>query len=247
MPGFFYHRFIISRAFEYYNDMTDSKHRNIRSFVLRKGRMTVAQQHALDELWPHYGIERRETVLDFDEHFEHPADVIMEIGFGNGESTWQMAQQEPQKNFIGVEVHEPGVGQLLMALDEHGIENVRIACEDAVPFLQKRIAAGSLSGVRIYFADPWPKKRHHKRRIMQTEFVSLRARCINKGGILHLATDWLPYAEHMLEVMRANPDFINLSADGDYCERPDWRPYTKYEQRGEKLGHEVLDLLYQRS
>ena len=151
--------------------MTEPTHRTIRSFVLRKGRLTVAQQHALDELWPHYGIERRETLLDFDDHFDRPAEVIVEIGFGNGESTWRMAQQEPGKNFIGIEVHKPGVGQLLMALEEHEIENVRIAREDAVPFLKNRIAERSLAGVRIYFADPWPKKRHHKRRIIQPEFV----------------------------------------------------------------------------
>lgn len=229
------------------NFMTDPKHRNIRSFVLRKGRLTVAQQHALDELWPHYGIERGETLLNFDDHFGRTAEVIVEIGFGNGESTWRMAQQEPEKNFVGIEVHEPGVGHLLMALDKHALENVRIACEDAVPFLQNRVAAGCLAGVRIYFADPWPKKRHHKRRIIQPEFVELLARCMSRGGILHLATDWQPYAEHVLEVMRSNRDFVNLSPTGDYCERPDWRPFTKYEERGERLGHEVRDLLYQRT
>ena len=226
--------------------MTESTHRNIRSFVLRKGRLTVAQQLALDELWPHYGIEQGETELDFDDHFDRCADVILEIGFGNGESTWQMAEQEPEKNFIGVEVHEPGVGHLLMALEENHIDNVRIAREDAVPFLQQRIADDSLAGVRIYFADPWPKKRHHKRRIIQPEFVSQLARSMTSGSILHLATDWQPYAEHMLEVMQSSPDFINLSPDGEYCERPGWRPYTKYEARGEGLGHEVRDLLYQR-
>jgi tRNA (guanine-N7-)-methyltransferase len=227
--------------------MTELKHRGIRSYVLRKGRMTTAQKNALDELWPHYGIDRADTVLDLDDHFDRPADVIIEIGFGNGETTWQMAQLEPEKNFIGIEVHEPGVGHLLMALDKHDLDNVRIACEDAVRFLQIRVAPDSLAGVRIYFPDPWPKKRHHKRRIIQPEFVKLLARCIRTGGILHLATDWQPYAEHMLEVMQSNPDFVNLSTKGDYCKRPDWRPYTKYEQRGERLGHEVRDLLYQRS
>jgi tRNA (guanine-N7-)-methyltransferase len=227
--------------------MTDPTHRNIRSFVLRKGRLTIAQQHALDELWPHYGIERREAVLDFEDHFDRSADVIVDIGFGNGESTWQMAQREPDKNFIGIEVHEPGVGQLLMSLEEHAIENVRIASEDAVPFLEKRITDGSLAEVRLYFADPWPKKRHHKRRIIQPDFVAELARCLTKDGILHLATDWQPYAEHMLEVMQTSADFINLSPTGDYCERPDWRPRTKYEARGERLGHEVRDLIYQRS
>lgn len=227
--------------------MTEPTHRNIRSFVLRKGRLTIAQQLALDELWPHYGIEKGNTVLDFDDHFERSADVILEIGFGNGESTWQMAQQEPEKNFIGVEVHEPGVGHLLMALEEQHIDNVRIACEDAVPFLQQRIADASLAGVRIYFADPWPKKRHHKRRIIQPDFVSQLARCMTSGGILHLATDWQPFAEHVLKVMQSSADFVNLSPTGDYYERPEWRPYTKYEERGEKLGHEVRDLLYQRA
>jgi len=227
--------------------MTKPTHRTVRSFVLRKGRLTTAQQLALDELWPHFGIEHRETVLDFEDHFERRADVIMEIGFGNGESTWRMALQEPEKNFVGIEVHEPGVGQLLMALEEHAIENVRIYCGDAVPFLQNRVAAGSLAGVRIYFADPWPKKRHHKRRLIQPAFVDDLARCIKQGGILHMATDWQPYADHILEVMQARPDFINLSPGGDYCDRPEWRPYTKYEERGESLGHEVRDLLYRRS
>ena len=227
--------------------MTEPTNRKIRSFVLRKGRLTIAQQHALDELWPHYGIEHRETVLVFEDHFEREAEVIVEIGFGNGESTWRMAQQEPDKNFIGIEVHEPGVGQLLMALEEHAIENVRIFCGDAVPFLQNRIAADSLAGVRIYFADPWPKKRHHKRRLIQPAFVDQLARCIKKDGLLHMATDWQPYAEHILEVMQSRTDFVNLSPTGDYCERPEWRPYTKYEERGESLGHEVRDLLYRRT
>ena len=227
--------------------MTEPTHRSIRSFVLRKGRLTVAQRHALDELWPHYGIENRETVLDFDDHFERSAEVIVEVGLGKGESTWRMALEEPEKNFIGIEVHEPGVGQLLMALEEHAIENVRIVCGDAVPFLQNRITPGSLAGVRIYFADPWPKKRHHKRRIIQSEFVSQLARCISGGGILHMATDWQPYADHILEVMQSSSDFVNLSPTGDYCETPEWRPYTKYEKRGERLGHEVRDLLYQRT
>ena len=226
--------------------MAELKHRSIRSFVLRKGRLTIAQQHALNELWPHYGIEPGETVLEFDEHFGRHADVILDIGFGNGESTWQMAEAEPENNFLGIEVHKPGVGQLLMALEEHEIENVRIACEDAVPFLQNRVATGSLAGVRIYFADPWPKKRHHKRRIIQPLFVEELARCLAADGLLHLATDWQPYAEHVLEVMAANNLFTNLSASGDYCERPEWRPFTKYEQRGENLGHEVRDFLYQR-
>ncbi len=226
--------------------MTDTQDRKIRSFVLRKGRLTPAQQHALDELWPYYGIDNATTVLDFADHFERTADVVVEIGFGNGESTWQMAQGEPDKNFIGIEVHPPGVGQLLMALEKYTLENVRIVRDDAVSFLEQRIAPGSLAGVRIYFPDPWPKKRHHKRRIIQPGFVLELARCMASGGLLHLATDWQPYAEHMLEVIGGNPDFANLSETADYVEQPDWRPHTKYEQRGERLGHVVRDLLYRR-
>jgi len=226
--------------------MTESTHRSIRSFVLRKGRLTVAQERALDELWPEYGIDNRDTVLDFEDHFGSPGDVILEIGFGNGESTWRMARDEPEKNFVGIEVHEPGVGHLLLALEEHAIENVRVVCGDAVPFLQNRVPDGSLAGVRIYFADPWPKKRHHKRRLIQPEFVDHLARCLSEGGVLHMATDWQPYAEHILEVMQPRSDFKNLSPTGDYCETPEWRPHTKYEKRGERLGHEVRDLLYQR-
>jgi tRNA (guanine-N7-)-methyltransferase len=226
--------------------MTESTHRSIRSFVLRKGRLTAAQERALDELWPEYGIENRDTVLDFADHFGSPGEVVLEIGFGNGESTWRMARDEPEKNFVGIEVHEPGVGHLLLALEEHAIENVRVVCADAVPFLQNRVPDGSLAGVRIYFADPWPKKRHHKRRLIQPEFVDHLARCLSEGGILHMATDWQPYAEHILEVMQPRSDFKNLSPTGDYCETPGWRPRTKYEKRGERLGHEVRDLLYQR-
>jgi tRNA (guanine-N7-)-methyltransferase len=220
--------------------------RPIRSFVLRKGRLTRAQQTALRELWPRYGIEQGPGALDFAGLFGREAETIVDIGFGNGESTWRMAQQEPDMNFVGIEVHEPGVGQLLMALDKYGISNARVARQDAVTFLAQRVADASLAGARIYFPDPWPKKRHHKRRIIQGGFVAELARCVAKGGILHLATDWQPYAEHMLEVMAACPGFTSLSPSGDYCAPPSWRPRTKYEQRGERLGHTVRDLLYRR-
>ncbi len=219
----------------------------MRSFVLRQGRLTDAQKRALDELLPRYGVAPGTGPIDFAALFGRNSEVILEIGFGNGASLRQMAQNEPQRDFIGVEVHPPGIGHLLLALEEHAIENVRIAASDAVPFLQERIAAASLAAVRIYFPDPWPKKRHHKRRLIQPPFVRLLARCIRPGGVLHLATDWQPYADHMLEVLGASPDFTNLSVQGDYCMRPDWRPETKYERRAGRLGHKIRDLLFERS
>ena len=219
-------------------------HRPVRSFVLRAGRLTTGQQRALDELWPLYGIEEGDDQLNLAELFGNDHPVILEIGFGNGEATWQMASRQPGDNFLGVEVHKPGVGHLLLKIEEHGLDNLRIASEDAVDLLGSRIADQSLGGVRIYFPDPWPKKRHHKRRIVQPGFVALLARKMMPGGILHLATDWEPYAEHMLEVMQDSPAFENLSPGGGSCPRPEWRPETKYEKRGERLGHGVYDLVF---
>jgi tRNA (guanine-N7-)-methyltransferase len=222
------------------------RRRPVRSYVLRKGRVTEGQRRALEELWPVYGIEPGDTSIDFADIFGNRRPVILEIGFGNGDATWQMAAAEPDSNFLGVEVHRPGVGHLLLKIEEHGLENVRIVCEDAVEVLASRVADASLDGVRIYFPDPWHKKRHHKRRIIQRPFIELLARKMSAGGILHMATDWAPYAEHMLEVMQASPEFENLSPAGEYCHQPEWRPPTKYEQRGERLGHEVFDLVYRR-
>lgn len=230
--------------------MSDRSHsyprRAVRSFVLRAGRLTRAQQRALDELYPQHGIGEAPGLLDLDELFGRPAPVVVEIGFGNGAATWRMARQEPHLNFIGIEVHPPGVGHLLLELQEQQLANVRVAMTDAVDFLEQRIADAALAGVRIYFPDPWPKKRHHKRRIIQPPFAELLARKLTPGGLLHLATDWVPYAEHMLEVLGASPAFTNLSAAGDYCEQPQWRPDTKYAQRGDRLGHEIRDLLFER-
>jgi tRNA (guanine-N7-)-methyltransferase len=226
--------------------LKEGRARAVRSFVLRGGRLTDGQQRAMDELLPRYSVGSSGTRLDFAELFGNTRPVILEIGFGNGDATWQMAQQNPSENFIGVEVHPPGVGHLLLKLEEHGIENVRIASEDGVAFMRNRIANKSLDGFRLYFPDPWPKKRHHKRRIIQPEFVNLLAEKMAEGGIVHLATDWQNYAEHMLEVLQQNPAFENLSEVGDYCTRPAWRPLTKYEKRGQRLGHEVFDLLFLR-
>jgi tRNA (guanine-N7-)-methyltransferase len=220
--------------------------RPVRSFVLRGGRLTEGQKRALDEFWPRFGIEKGESLLDFKTIFGNDAPVIMEIGFGNGDATWQMAQAHPAENYLGVEVHQPGVGRLLLKMKQHGIANIRIANDDAVEFLRERVPAESLDGVRIYFPDPWPKKRHHKRRLIKSSLIELLASRMRPGALLHLATDWEPYAEHMLEVMRLSDGFVNLSPSGDFCDQPEWRPETKYERRGERLGHQVRDLLFKR-
>ena len=220
--------------------------RPVRSFVLRGGRLTEGQKRALDEFWPRFGVERGESLLDFTALFGSDAPVIMEIGFGNGDATWQMAQAHPAENYLGVEVHQPGVGHLLLKMKQHGITNIRIANDDAVEFLRRRVPEKSLDGVRIYFPDPWPKKRHHKRRLIQSSLIELLASRMCPGALLHLATDWEPYAEHILEVMRSSDGFVNLSPSGDYCDQPEWRPETKYERRGERLGHQVRDLLFRR-
>ncbi len=220
--------------------------RAVRSFVLRGGRLTPAQQRALETLWPDYGIEPGADLLSLDSLFGRSAPVILEIGFGDGEATWRMAAAAPAENFIAVEVHKPGVGRLMMKLNENGIGNTRVYLGDAVEFLERRIPEGALSGVRLFFPDPWPKKRHHKRRIVQKEFIDTLAARMKEGALLHLATDWQPYAVHMLEVLSGRGDFENLSVSGDYCPRPGWRVQTKYEKRGRRLGHETFDLLFRR-
>jgi tRNA (guanine-N7-)-methyltransferase len=183
----------------------------VRSFVLRGGRLTEGQKRALDEYWPRFGIEKSGSLLDFTTLFGNEAPVIMEIGFGNGDATWQMAQACPGENFLGVEVHQPGVGHLLLKMEQHGIGNIRIANDDAVEFLSERVPHGSLAGVRVYFPDPWPKKRHHKRRLIQSSFVELLASRMHSRALLHLATDWEPYAEHMLEVMNSSEGLNRMS------------------------------------
>lgn len=222
--------------------------RPVRSFVIRGGRLTSAQERALDQLWPKFGIdsENDRGRLCFTELFGREAPVIVEIGFGNGDATWQTAAAYPEQDFLGIEVHRPGVGRLLMALEEKEIPNVRIACEDAVDFMADCIPPASLMGIRIYFPDPWPKKRHHKRRIIQPPFVKQLVSYMKPGAILHLATDWAPYAEHMTEVLSSSNQLRNMAEDGVYCSRPDWRPQTHFETRGQRLGHDVFDLLYER-
>ena len=229
-----------------FTEKKEASRRPVRSFVLRGGRLTEGQKRALAELWPRFGIEQGESLLNFEALFDNNAPVIMEIGFGNGDAIWQMAQANPAENYLGVEVHLPGVGHLLLKMKQHGIRNIRIANDDAVEFLRQRVPEESLDGVRIYFPDPWPKKRHHKRRLIQPSLIELLAARMCPRALLHLATDWEPYAEHMLEVMRSADSFANLSPSGDFCPQPVWRPETKYERRGEGLGHRVRDLLFKR-
>lgn len=216
--------------------------RRVRSFVRRPGRLTPAQQRALDELLPRYAIPAEPAALD--EAFERPAGLVVEIGFGNGQSLAAMAEAEPRRNFVGIEVHEPGIGRLLRTLEERDIENVRIAARDAVEVVSGQTAEADVDEFRIYFPDPWPKKRHHKRRLIQPEFVALLADRLADGGLLHLATDWPPYAEWMLEVLNREASLENL---GDpYVPRPEWRPQTHFERRGQQRGHPIVDLLYRR-
>ncbi len=225
---------------------TDKPLRPIRSFVRREGRMTAAQRRALEELWPRFGLDSGGAMLDPTASFGRAAPVVVEIGFGNGESLLAMAAAQPQKNFIGVEVHRPGVGQLLMLLAERGIGNVRVVCDDAKEFLEQRMPDASLDGLQLFFPDPWPKVRHHKRRLVQAEFVQLVRRKLRIGGQFHMATDWQHYAEHMLTVMTEAQGFCNDAGAGQYAARPGHRPQTKFERRGQRLGHGVWDLVFSR-
>ncbi|MGA0587072.1 tRNA (guanosine(46)-N7)-methyltransferase TrmB [Dyella sp. KRB-257] len=220
--------------------------RRIRSFVLREGRMTPAQQRAFDAHWSRYGLDYRGAPRDFDTAFGRRAPRVLEIGFGNGEALAWASEHDAARDFIGVEVHGPGVGRLMNALAARDAGNVRIYRHDAVEVLEHEIAPGTLVEARIWFPDPWPKKRHNKRRIVQPGFVALLASRMAPDGLLHLATDWQPYAEHMLAVMEAAPDWHNAVAPGAYAEKPDWRIETHFERRGLKLGHGVWDLLYRR-
>jgi len=213
--------------------------RGVRSYVLRQGRTTPAQQRALDELLPAYGIGYRQEVLDAQALFGRRAPLVLEIGSGMGEPTALIAAQQPGTDFIAVEVHGPGVGSLLRRIGERGLKNLRVIRHDAVEVLEHMIADGSLAGVHLFFPDPWPKKRHHKRRLVQPAFAALAARKLAPGGYLHAATDWEDYAAQMLEVLSAEPGLVRAEADGT-------RPATKFELRGLRLGHKVRDLLFRK-
>lgn len=226
---------------------TETKNlRQIRSFVRREGRLTPGQQRALDNHWPVFGIDDDTDLSDLNSLFGRDAPKVIEIGFGNGASLIEMAKNHPDHDYIGIEVHRPGVGQLLKAIDDEKLTNVRVACTDAVQLIKHRIGNQALSRVQIYFPDPWHKKRHNKRRIIQPEFVNVLADKLLHGGHLHLATDWQDYAEQMLADVSSNMRFQNTSPDNTYIERPSYRPLTKFEQRGHKLGHGVWDLVFKR-
>ena len=220
--------------------------RSIRSFVMRSGRVTEAQQRALDSLWPRHGIEFVPLVLDFPTIFGREAPVTLEIGFGNGENLTALAAAHPERNYLGVEVHRPGVGRVLMGLEERRLSNTRVICHDAVEVLTHQVAAQTLDEVLILFPDPWPKKRHHKRRLVQAPFVELVSSRLRAGGVLRFATDWRPYADAALEVLSANERLRNLAADAAFVPRPQERNPTRFERRGTRLGHDVWDLAFER-
>ena len=227
-------------------DASDAPHRRgIRSFVLRAGRMGTGQQRAMEELGPKFVLPYAEQRLDTDSVFGRQAPVVLEIGFGMGAATAEIAALRQDTDFIGVEVHTPGVGALLKRIGETGLGNLRIIQHDAVQVLEHMVAPASLAGVHVFFPDPWHKKKHNKRRLIQPPLVALLASRLAPGGVLHCATDWQPYAEQMLEVLQAEPTLQNTVESG-YAPRPDYRPLTKFEARGLKLGHGVWDLLFKR-
>ena len=229
------------------NHAPDRTHRQIRSYVLREGRLTAGQQRAFDTLWPRWGIEYRDGSLDLTALFGNDHPVFVEIGFGNGEGLAEMALRHPERNYLGIEVHRPGVGHLLLKLDENGCENVRVIRHDAVEVLARMLPGASLQGVYLLFPDPWHKKRHHKRRILQAALVERLAQLIRPGGFLHAATDWQDYAEQMMGVLSAaDALFANQAGAGRFAPRPDDRPLTKFERRGQGLGHGVWDLVFVR-
>ena len=219
--------------------------RHIRSYVLRQGRMSVAQTRAYETLLAHHALPYSPEPLDLNAAFGRVAPKTLEIGFGMGETTASIAQAHPQIDYLGIEVHSPGVGSLLKQIDELGLTNVRIVQHDAVEVVLHMIAPASLDAIHVFFPDPWPKKRHHKRRLIQPAFVALLASRLKAGGYIHLATDWHEYAEQMLEVLRGEPLLTNTAED--YAPRPDYRPLTKFEQRGLRLGHGVWDLVFRRA
>ena len=226
--------------------MTIFKHSSpIRSYVLRAGRVTPAQRSAIERLWAQFGIAN-DVPLDPGAIFGHVDHLTLEIGFGNGDAIAHFALAHPQRQFIGIEVHEPGIGRLLQSIEDNALENLRVLRGDAVEVLTRRVPDATLDEVWVYFPDPWPKKRHHKRRLVSESFAHLLSKKLKPGGIARFATDWTPYAEQMLEVLNQAPQLQNLAENGRYLDRPSERTLTKFELRGRRLGHAVHDLAYAR-
>ena len=224
----------------------NGKHRPIKSFVLRQGRVTRAQQNALDSYWLDYGIDFTEQELAFDQVFNNNNEVIVEIGFGNGESLIQQAKNQPEYNFIGIEVHGPGVGHLIHNANNEGLQNIKVIRHDAIEVLRQQIPDSSVKQFQLFFPDPWHKKRHHKRRIINPDFIQLVHKKLKTGGLFHMATDWQHYAGQMLKQMDATDAFNNISGKDNYSADKGMRCETKFERRGIKLGHGVWDLIYQK-
>jgi tRNA (guanine-N7-)-methyltransferase len=226
--------------------MQQPPHRRVRSFVKRPGRITAAQRHALERLWPRWGVPFAATPLDLDMLFRRRARRVLDIGFGDGEALLTCAAHHPDVDFLGVEVHEPGVGHLLVLLERAGLENVRVVNRDVVDVAAHMLDASSFAVINVFFPDPWPKKRHHKRRLIQPDFAATLARLLVPDGLLHLATDWSDYAQHMSRVLDASAAFAPLEPDRLVGDPLAARPPTRFERRGRELGHEVVDLYYRR-
>lgn len=223
-----------------------SGHRTIRSFVRRTGRLTPGQQKAFDRLWPRYGVETSDQRFDANQLFGRQAPLTLEIGFGNGESLVEMAAAYPEQDFLGIEVHTPGIGHAMLAAEKSGVSNLRLVCGDAMEVLTQQVPDGALNRINLYFPDPWPKARHHKRRILQGTFLDLAARKLRPDGTLNIATDWANYADHIDETMASRPDFQRAERREHGGDRPLDRPTTKFERRGLKLGHRIWDWVYRR-
>ncbi|MBI1423640.1 MAG: tRNA (guanosine(46)-N7)-methyltransferase TrmB [Gammaproteobacteria bacterium] len=228
--------------------MESQKHfRKVRSFVRRERRFTLEQQRAMDELMPRFGLIPGDSVFDLEQVFGRGGECHLEIGFGNGASLLAMAQANPERNYLGIEVHRPGVCNLLLEIEKADINNIRVINADAMEVLTHNLADAALDAVYLFFPDPWHKTRHHKRRLVQMPFVEMVYRRLKPGGILHMATDWEHYAKHMLSVVSQVNGFTNLATNGQFCERPAYRLLTRFEQRGLRLGHGVWDLLFKKN
>lgn len=228
-------------------DDSNIQKRGIRSFVLRTGRMTPGQQTAYDKHWQRFGLSPEDGQLNPEAVFGRSAPLVIEIGFGMGQSLIEMAKHAPEQNFLGIEVHKPGVGKLLHGVDLEGLDNVRVYCHDAVEVLRDCVSDASVDRFQIYFPDPWHKKRHHKRRLIQPPLVAMLVQKLVPKGTLHLATDWENYAQQMMDVLSGNPQLRNTCGEGQYAPRPAYRPITKFEQRGQRLGHGVWDLVFSKA